>query len=131
MKEEKSYLGLVVWMVLYMAATVLCMFLPERMMLRGIMQATSLGTTVLICMIWINEKIYWINGVTFEEAMEATREQRKTFAFRHLKIFLWFAVPYFLFSCLSYGLGWNEWVDFALGCVGLIGCALATIPIKL
>ena len=131
MSEEKSYLGLVLWLAGFLVGTVLCMYLPESMMLRGVMQLCSLGICVLVGMIWYNEKIYWINGVTFEEAMKATAQQRKRFAMRHLKIFLWFAVPYFLFSCLSWALGWSEWIDFALGTAGTIGCALATMPIKL
>lgn len=129
--EEKSYLGLIMWSAGFIIGTVLCMFLPESLMLRGVMQLCSLGVCGLMGMIWRNEKIYWINGVSFEEAMKATAQQRKRFAMRHLKIFLWFAVPYFLFSCLSWALGWSEWIDFGLGTAGLIGAALATIPIKL
>lgn len=131
MDEKKSYAGLVVWLVCFMLFMVACMFLPEAVMLRGVMQLCSLGICALIGMIYGNEKVYWINGVTYEEAMQATREQRKAFAWRHLKVFLWFAVPYFLFSCLSYVLGWNEWIDFAVGFVGMVAAAIATIGIRL
>ena len=131
MDEKKSYGGLVLWLMGYLALTLACCFLPEKAMLRGVMQVMSLGVAVLIYMIYVNEKVYWINGVTFEEALKATSAQRKAFALRHLKIFLWFAVPYFLFSCASYALEWSPWIDFAIGCVGIIAAALFTIPIHL
>ncbi len=131
MDEKKSYGGLVLWLIGYLLLVLACCFLPEKGMLRGIMQVTSLGTAFLVYMIYVNEKIYWINGVTFEEALKATSSQRKEFALRHLKIFLGFAIAYFLFSLLSYMLGWNEWIDFAVGCIGLIAAALFTLPIHL
>lgn len=131
MKEEKSYFGLVVWLAGFLAATALCIALPEEWMLRGVMQVCSLGISALILMIYRNEKVYWINGVTFEAALSATSVQRKAFAFAHLKRFLYFSVPYFLFSCLSWALGWNEWWDFGVGTIGLIICAISTINIRL
>ena len=131
MKEEKSYFGLAVWLAGYLVATALCIWLPESMMLRGIMQVCSLGICVLIYMIYVNEKVYWINGVTYEEALAATSEQRKAFVMAHLKRFGWFAVPFFLFSCLSWALEWSEWIDFAVGCLGMIAVAVSTINIKL
>lgn len=131
MSEEKSYLGLILWMIVFLAGTVLCMFLPEKMMLRGVMQLCSVGVAVLIYMIYVNEKIYWINGVTFEEALKATSEQRKAFAMRHLKLFGGFAGGFLLFSVVSYALSWSEWWDFGVGTVGLIAVAIASVPIKL
>lgn len=131
MDEKKSYGGLVLWLVFFLTATCLCCFLPEAWMLRGIMQLCSLGTTALTGMIYVNEKVYWINGVTFEEALQATTEQRKQYARRHLNVFLWFSVPFFFFSLLSYGLGWSPWIDFTLGCIGLIAAAVSTMSIHL
>lgn len=129
--EKKNYTGLVIWFLCFLLFTFACCMLPEEWILRGVMQVCSLGVTVLIWMIYVNEKIYWINGVSFEEAQQAARWQRKDFAMRHLKIFLWFSVPYFIFSMLSFALSWSEWIDFAVGCIGLIAAAIATIPIKL
>lgn len=131
MNEEKSYLGLFLWLGGFLIGMALCMLLPGSLLLRGTMQLCSLGICVLMAMIWHGETIYWINGVTFEEALKCTSRQRKRFAMAHLKIFAWFAIAYFLFSCLSWALGWSEWIDFALGIIGLIGCALATVSIHL
>lgn len=131
MSEEKSYLGLILWLIGFLAVMTLCLFLPEAWMLRGIMQLCSLGILVLIYMIWVNEKIYWINGVTFEEALQATSAQRKAFAGAHLKLFGWFAAAFLVFSAVSVALGWSEWWDFAVGTVGMIAVAVATVPIKL
>lgn len=131
MKEEKSYLGLVLWTIGYMAAVALCIFLPEEWMLRGVMQVTSLGVCALILMIYVNEKVYWINGVTYEEALKAASADRKRFAMRHLKLFGGFAAAYLLFSILSAALHWSEWWDFFVGCIGLIAAAVASSSIKL
>lgn len=132
MDEKKSYAGLIVWTICFLLLTLACPFLGRtEITLRCIMQLCSLGVTVLVYMIYVNEKVYWINGVSFEEALKATSEQRKRYAFRHLKCFLWFAVPYFFFSLISYLLGWSAWIDFTLGTVGLCTAAIATVPIKL
>lgn len=132
MDERKSYGGLIIWTACYLLLMVGCCFLVDAaLMMRLIMQVTSVGVTLLVYMIYVNEKVYWINGVSFEDALKATSGQRKRFALRHLKLFLWFSGPYLVYSAVSYGLQWSEWIDFTIGCVGICAVAIATVPIKL
>lgn len=132
MANEKSYAGLIIWTICFLLLETACCFLVDiGLVLRCTIQLCSLGVTALVYIIYVTERIYWINGVTFEQAQRATSEQRRQFAMAHLKLFMKFVVPFFFFSCFSYALKLSPWIDFFIGCIGLIVVALATVRIKL
>lgn len=134
MEYKKSYKGLVWWLVLMFALTVAAAFLPIRdgdLMTRISLNVMGFLLVALMFIIYKAEAVYWINGVTFEEAEEAGSERRKRFALRHLERFGWFALLYLLFSVGAQLTGIGMGYDAALWAIGLIVTAVCTIPIKL
>ena len=135
MEYKKSYLGLVIWLVLFMAVPAAALaILPAAdgaTMMRLFLNYMTISLALLMLIVYKTEAVYWINGVEFDQAKEAGPEKRKAFAMRHLERFGWFALLFAAFSCLCHILGWSEWIDFAVCIVGIIGVAISTIPIKL
>lgn len=136
MEYKKSYKGFVYWMLGYL---LLCFgpipFLAEAMdggmYTRYLMNMTALSMAVLAWIILKTEAVYWYNGVEFEEAVKAGSERRKNYAKKHVLVFSRFAGGYLIFSILMTVLHISFWVDFAVGCIGLIAAAISTVRFKL
>ena len=131
---EKSYKGLILWLIGFLAAEILPAFLPisdGALLTRIAMNVMTLGLTVLCWMMFRNEKVYWINGVTFEQAKRATSDQRQEFAMAHLRKFGKFALVYLAFSVLAQCIRLHIVFDILIACIGLVTVAISTIKIKL
>ena len=72
-----------------------------------------------------------INGVTYEQAVEAGSARRKAFALRHLVRFGICTAIYLLFAVVGQIIGWPFWIDIIVFTVGVIGAAISTIGITL
>ena len=131
---KKSYTGLILWLIVYTVTIFLPAFLPTDdggLLTRIIMGWTAIAILLLMLMIYISEKVYWINGVTYEEAVEAGSARRKTFALRHLVHFGVFSAPYLVFTIVAQILGWPFWIDIVVVTVGIIAAAVSTVRIRL
>ena len=82
-------------------------------------------------MIFVNCRVYWYNGVTYEDAVAAGAERCKVYAFRHFIRFGIFAVAYVAFSAIMQVLKVGMWVDIVIFSIGLIAVAISTVKIKL
>jgi len=126
---------LALWLAGYTASAFSPLLLPEGtdagLTLRLIQNLTSLGIVALIWIIWRTESVYWINGVTFEQARDAGSERRRAFAAAHLKPFGIFALGYAAFSAFMQLRGYSLVIDIAVFTVGIIAVALSTTRIKL
>ena len=134
MEYKKSYRGLVFWMIGYIVVMFAPMFLPK--MDGGLLTRLTLilgmaGIPALMWIIWRWEKVYWINGVTFEQARDAGSERRRAFAMAHLKPFGLAALGYIVFSVIMQLCGVHFWIDIVVFCVALIGAAISTMKVKL
>ena len=131
---EKSYKGLVLWLLGYTAALVLCMFAPfedEGLLVRLSLNVTWCAIAVLCWMMVRNERIYWINGVTFEQAKRATSDQRREFAEKHFRKFGKCALICLAFSAVGQLIGLHFVFDILVETIYLIVVAISTIKIKL
>ncbi|MDO4941543.1 MAG: hypothetical protein Q4E73_01730 [Lachnospiraceae bacterium] len=134
MKLKKSYMGFVVWMILFCAASVGVSFLPIRdssITTRIVYNICAWGITLLAFIIYKTEYVYWYNGTSYEEAVEAGSERRKRYAWMHFKRFALFSIVFFLFSILAKIFVLSFWIDTVVFLVGFIGVAISTIWIKL
>lgn len=141
---HKTYKPLVLWMILFLAATSL---LP--MAINHILQAlfqTSWGVggevrIVLILMmiaidglmalIYVGEYVYWINGgPSFEEAKAAGSEKRKAYAGAHLRVFLKMTLigGVYLLSSSFFRLPLG--IDIVVIASALVAAAIKTMPIR-
>ena len=131
---EKSYKGFVIWLLVFIILVFSIPILPTQnanLLTLAVMNLMSLSMAVLTWIIWKNEKIYWYNGIEFEKAKQATREQRKRYALRHAKRFTLFALAGIVYSVVAYH--WSIPIVFTITVMGLgiVAVALSTIKIKL
>ncbi len=131
---KKSYTGFVVSLVIYVALLIGIAFLPgmyANLVMRLTMLTTAWYLAGLSFHVWKTEQIYWYNGTTFEDAVAVGAERRKTFAWKHFRIFGIFALLMTVLSCAMQLLGWSAWIDFTAGTIGICVACFMTIPIKL
>ncbi len=121
-------------MILFMASMFLPILLPfkdEALLVRIVLNICNLGVVILMIMIYFNERVFWFNGITYEEALLAGSDRRKSYAKKHLFVFFLAFIIYFLLSIIFQIFNVSMWVDIVLYTILLIGAALGTIKIKL
>ena len=131
---KKSYTGFILWLMIFVAATLGISLLPTedwQLMMRLIILLMGWGIAALAFIIWRTEQVYWYNGITYEEAEAAGSERRKDYAWRHLKVFGIYALGISVFVWGMQMLGASAWIDFTVGTIGLIVAGCCTMPIKL
>lgn len=134
MELKKSYRGLVWWMLGFVAGMLAIAFLPlddAGLILRVLLSFTAADVALLAYIVWRTEQVYWYNGTEYEVAVTAGSERRKAFAWRHFRIFGWYALAHAVFSVLMHLTGMPWWIDIIVFCVGLCTAAFSTMPIKL
>ncbi len=130
---KKSYKGLILWIILFIIG-----FTPFMMLdISGVLitRITTNYTCIMIAAlaysIYKFDRVYWYNGVLFEDAEKAGRERRDAYAYKHFEIFAKFAIYFAIFSVISHLYGISIWIDIAVLTVGLIITAISTIKIEL
>lgn len=135
MEYRKSYRGLVLWLLGYLAAALLPLLLPKGtdagLVMRLVFNLTSAAIAALMWIIRRTESVYWINGTGFEQARDAGSERRRAFAAAHLKVFARFAAGYAVFSAITQLTGVHLAVDIVVFTVGLIVAAFSTVRLRL
>ena len=135
MEYRKSYRGLALWLAAYTAALFSPLLLPKGtdadLQMRLVFNLTSAGIVGLMWIILRTESVYWINGVTFEQARDAGSARRRAFAAAHLRAFGWFALGYAAFSAVTQLSGCSHVLDIVVFIVGLIAAAASTLRVKL
>ena len=132
---KKSYRGFVLFFVCYLSlmiggAIASAYFLSEHAT-RIVINILCVGMALLTYIIYKYDKIYWYNGIEFEDAEKASKERRNAYAKAHLKLFCIFAACMLAFSVIMALLSVSPWVDFAVGAVGICTVAICTVKIKL
>jgi len=131
---RKSYTGFIVWLIVFVIAMVAICFLPvddEAILIRLLLNLCTLGMAQLTWMIWRNGRVYWYNGVSFEEAEKVGSERRKEYAFRHFRLFGGYALVALAFTLGGQLAGWPWWVDMVVISIGLMAAAFRTMVYKL
>lgn len=130
---KRSYKGLFLWVILYMTGAVLFIFLPFRgaVITRLVMNYTSVMIALLAYIIYKSDRVYWYNGIIFEDAEKAGRERRDEYTYKHFEKFSKFAIYFAIFSVIFHLFGLSIWLDTAVLTIGLIITAISTIKIEL
>ncbi len=130
----KSYKGLVIWLVLFLASVFFIPAIPVKtdteMSVLIINNLMAVFIAILTYMIYRNEKIYWYNGIEYEDAKKASSEQRKDYAWRHFKRFAIFAAANFIYSLIAYITPIPYGFSIAVTAIGICAIAISTINIK-
>ncbi len=134
MELKKSYKGFLLWMLVWLIVMFVIVFVPGVdgvFATRWVMNVCTIGMAILCYIMYKTEHVYWMNGTTYEQAVKAGSERRKEFALKHLKVFGYFAVVYLAVTLIFHVLNISFWIDMVIGTVGIIICAVRTVPFKL
>ena len=102
--QKKSYKLFFVWIAVFFAVLIWGAVKEINIGGIGAVQSNSLLACVMLdllfLLIYLTDSIYWINGVTYEEAAQADAAARKRYAWRHLLTFLVATAIYFVY-CIA------------------------------
>lgn len=85
----------------------------------------------LFWMVYVTQRVYYINGVSYKAAARASEEARKAYALRHIEAFRGAALLFLVYCGVSWGLRLPALVDGLVYCGLLIVAAVRTVPYKL
>lgn len=135
MKEyKKSYSGFIIWMILFIAFNLSVGFLPidnPNISLLITLNVIIIMLNLLVLMIYNTEYIYWYTGLTYEEAAQATSEQRKRYAGRHLTRFTALTIIYIIYTVFSILFSFNMIVNILVSLIGIVLAVISALRIKL
>ncbi len=134
MEYKKSYTGFILWLISFLVLFFTLPFLPikdEALITRITLNFMTIYLVLLMYLIYKTEYIYWFNGTTYQEALEAGSQRRKQFAYRHLLHFGIFSITSLIISSLLHIFHLAYWIDIVMICLGVIITAFSTIKIKL
>lgn len=134
MELKKSHRGFVLLMLLFLAGMAAVILLPVEdggVMTRLLLGWTDLFVALMAFVVWRTEQVYWYNGTEYEDAVKAGSERRKAFAWRHFRVFGWYALGYIAFSCVMHLIGAPWWIDIIVFGVSLCAAAFSTVSFKL
>ncbi len=131
---KKSYLGFWIWTIVYIAAVMCMAYLPIHntdILVRIIFNFTNIAITALTIIMFINEKIYWYNGISYEQAVSAGSDRRKAYALKHVKVFGTATLIYLIISLITGLLNISFWVDTLIYTLIIVIAAVSTMKFNL
>lgn len=130
---KKTYWGFAGWLIGYTLVMLALCLIPMGVggYARVLCAETVLAMVLLTYIVYRTEYVYWYNGVSFEEAVQAGSQRRKAYALAHLKRFAVGGAAYLLYAVVAMLLGLPWWLDLMACLVAEVGAAISTISIKL
>lgn len=92
---------------------------------------TNLFLISFFFMVYKTERVYYINYIPYKMAQEATKEERKAFAYKHLKVFSIATIISIIYLIISLVFQYSIGVDVGVWTVIIIISAIKTIPFRL
>ena len=136
--QKKSYKLLIIYAILFVFLIIaggygLNLFLPnldKSIFIKIELMLIDIWLLTLFYIMYKKESIYWINGITYNEAKNMTSEHRKKYALDHLIVFLKATIISFVYCIISYILDFSSLIDIVVLALIIIIAAIKTIPIK-
>ncbi len=136
--QKKSYKLFMLWIVflfiiLFGGGYLTEEYFPNTSISFSVKFEIILLNVALIFLFYImykTERIYWINGMSYEKAKSMTSEQRKKYALEHLKLFFKGTIISFVYCIISYFLKISTIIDILVMTSIIIISAIRSISIK-
>lgn len=109
-------------------------FFPQmgaQVLTKIILCTTFLWVVLLFAIIYKTGRIYWIPGISYDEAKKATEESRNTYAKKHLKLFVTPTIIFFLYCILGIIFSIHIALDIVVFAILIFIAAFKSLPIKL
>ncbi len=104
--------------------------MPERYQTYISLSVTLICLDILLYIIYATEKVYWINGLSFEDAKKMTSQARRTYAAEHLRRFVNASLVWLLYGAVKVLFSIGLWWDILVFLILVITTAVSTIGIK-
>lgn len=132
MKEKPTYKGFIIWLVFFIASMIPALRLENRdLAARLCFGICLIDLVILMLIIYWTERIYWFSGISFEQARQAGSQQRKNYALKILKRFVYLLGIYLLFAFIGHIWHFHILFDMGIVIVGLIATCFSTFHITL
>ena len=133
--QPKSYRLFIVWIICFVAILgavgYLTSSLPAASSARLILMFACYGLLALFYLILKTESIYWINGVSYEQAAAAGSVRRRAYAKAHLQRFIAGGGVFLVLSSLFQMRGFSIWLDILVFLLILCFNAVYSMRIRL
>ena len=80
---------------------------------------------------YVTEKVYWMNGIEYEKALLAGSERRKEYALKHFKTLGKATLFGLILTILSVIFNWSQFVIFPIILITFIIACISTVRFKL
>lgn len=130
MKEKATYKGFVFWFVFFIVSVIPAVQIEDRnLALRLCFVIALFDLVILMLIIYLTERIYWLTGISFQQAQAAGRQKRKRLAYEQLMRFLYLLAIYLLWAFAGHLGHFYIWTDMIVVILGL--CIVAFWPSRI
>lgn len=137
MQYKKSYVGLVVWIIVLIGGMIVGMPLlstaveSEKVMVKLTLLVLVLSILLLMLVVHKGQYVYWMSGgPTYEEAKSSTPERRKRYTWRLLRVFLIFSAVSVCYLIISFLCELPVGIDIVVVCISIVVAAICTMGIR-
>lgn len=99
--QKESYTLFFMWLLLFGVLIVLYGLFPGRFGIVGTGKTMGLGLLIMLdllfALMFVTQSVYWLGGVSYEEAARAGTGARRNYALRHLLVFLLATVAFMIY----------------------------------
>lgn len=127
MKEKATYKGFILWLVFFVASLILAVLPVDRDLAARLCFLIALfDLVILMLIIYLTERIYWLTGISFQQLQAAGSYKRKRLAYEQLMRFLYLLAIYLLWAFIGHLGHFYIWTDMIVVILGL--CIVAFWP---
>lgn len=136
---KRSYAAFFIWLVVFclvmMAVTLFTDVYTDMandLITKMLLIITTFAIEVLFYMIKVTEKIYWLNKITYEEAVYMTRDERRRYAGRQLRYVSYGFLATTLYVSVGIIANTPSWLDcMVVGAImGIVAYTAVNVKIK-
>ena len=130
---KKSYMPLILWSVGLIVITVATCFLPFStvFLVAVINNEISLALAGVMYLVYRNERVHWITGVTYRQSVAAGSERRRLYRRRHFDTFLYARLVTFAMTVTLLTLKRGVWPHLISCWIIILIAGFSTIRFKL
>lgn len=132
MKEKPTYKGFIIWLVFFVTSLIPAVRLENRDLAARLCFGIGLiDLVILMLIIYWTERIYWFSGISFEQARQAGSQQRKNYALKILKRFVYLLGIFLIYAFIGHIWHFHNLFDMVIIIFGMIITCFSIFKIQL
>lgn len=135
---KQTYLGFILWgigvisclLVLPKIVIYIWPLIDPSTVVKMIMEFLLLAVVVLLFIILMTQRIYWIYGMSYDRAAQMTPGERKSYGMRFLRSFTMALAVLTVYNIFGMFVGTRRVVDICIALLIIFGTAIYTMKIS-